>query len=315
MPTPTSGFGAYAKFGIETTYATPVSATRAFGQGLEFSINAKNNLQRVYGLGSRNASTVATTKFDGSASADFVLASGNFWRMVFGSVADSGAGPYTHTYSESNTIPSMTIEAGVDLDTDAVRTLAGCIVNSATISAAVGELVKVKLDMMYANEALTTTYGSVVAESEEPFQYAQGTVELPSGTTIANVQSFELTITNNIDLVYGLGSRFAQKAPAKQREYGIKATVVFEDSYMLTKLYGQAASPVTGTVGVAGATLVLTFTNGLAGTSLRRHVLTLNNVYVDEHSINLKVDDVLKQDITGFALSGGCIVSNNSSLG
>ena len=311
-----SGALAYLNYGYETTYGTAVTAGRTFGHGLKGSVNAKNNMEKVYGLGSRNATVSVAKKFEGTNSVDFNLSHGSFFRAVLGAVADAGSAPYTHTYTEANTIPSMTMIAGAELGTnDMVYSMTGCKVNSCTLTAAVNEVVKVKMDTMFKSvSVITTGIGSQVAPTEDIFTFAQGTLSF-GGSTVAYVQNFELTINNSLELVWGLGDRTASAGVEKQREYNLKFTLMLSDiTNFMTIFLGDASTPyVPQTIVPAVSTLVLTFTNGLTGASQRSIVVTLANIYLDEDSFNLDPNEVIKEDVTGHALSCTSIVWSNNT--
>jgi len=313
--TPTGGYGAYVNYGYEASYGAGAVSARTFGAGNKLSVSRKNSMEKIYGLGNRNAVAAVALKYAGTASVDFVLCNGSFWRAVLGSVADGGATPYTHTYTEADEIPSFAIDTGVELGgDDAVTELKGCKIMSCTLTAAVGETVKVKLECPYKTETLSTSgIGSQVAETEVPFTFAQGTLEFPSGTTIANVQNVELTINNDLEMLYGLGSRLATAGVEKKREYSVKMTAAFTDvTNFLTDFLGASGGPLAGTP-AAVATLVLTFTNGGAGADERSFVITLANLYLDDESLPKDVNEVVKEDVTGFALSGTSVVYSNNT--
>lgn len=325
--TPASGAYSYTNYGFETTYGTaPASYPRPFGQGVKVSISRKNNMDRVFGLGARNASANVAKKYEGTASVEFLLGAGettiahggaSWLRAVLGAIpTDGGATPYTHTYAESNTLASFAIENGVELGTgDYVSTLLGCKVASCTISSAVDEVATVKLECPYRTETMdTSTLSAQVVPTEVPMTFAQGEIKV-SGTTVGYVQSFELAISNSLEMLWGLGSRYATAGVAKTREYNIRMTVAFTDvTLLLQKFYGKAA-PVAATdlatLNPAGVACILTFSNGLTGIDMRKIVFTFANLYLNEETLPLDVNEVVKEDVTGWALSCTSIVVSN----
>lgn len=319
--TTTGGYGTYANYGFEASYGAGAVSARTFGRDVKLTLNQKNNLIRHYSIGARNASTTSAQKYEGNASVEFVMANGSFFRAILGAVADAGAGPYTHTYTESNTVPSFAIDTGSELgSTDEVTEIQGCKVGTWSLSAAIGEPVKVKLECPFKTLSTTTSsIGSQVAETEEPFTFAQGSLQIPSGNTIGLVQSIEVSGTNDIEMLWGLGSRLAQNAVEKKREYNFKMTVAFSDlstTGLYTKFLGDTSSPFTPSdpnTPAAQATLVLTFSNGLSSTNVRSVVMTFANFYIDEHTLPKDVNEVIKEDVTGFALSCTNIVYTNNT--
>jgi len=304
----TGGYGSYLDYGFETTYGSSASSkTRVFGSGQKISVTRRNNMEKIYGVGSRNAQANVAKKFEGTASIDFNLTNATWLRALLGAVTDGGgAGPsYTHTYAEANTIPSFTIATGTELGTnDEVTELLGCVIGSANISARVGEVVKVRLECPYKTETLATSgIGSQSTESYTTFTFAQGLVEWSaSGGTIGTVQSIELTIGNDIEGLWGVGSRTKQKDVPKKREYGIRMSVAFRDvTELLTKFFGDTAGPASGNP-ASQANIVLTFDTAGTGASSDKIVVTIPSVYFDEDTLPKSVDEVLKEDVTGWAL-------------
>ena len=135
---PISGVEVYAQYGWETTYGS-VQGTRdtAFGRDVRIRATPRNNLIQIQGLGDRQVKALLAGGYEGSLSINFMLGSTDWLRGVFGSISTTGA---VNTYTQSKTIPSMSVEVGYDMGTtDVVRTFVGVKINSATITAAVGE--------------------------------------------------------------------------------------------------------------------------------------------------------------------------------
>ncbi len=221
---------------------------------------------------------------------------------VLGANADAGtSGAFTHTYTETDSIPSFTTKTSFELGTtDFLSALIGCKVETCTITAAVDEAVKFSLDCSYRYENLSTTKISDNPEIEPIFTFAHGSIEMPDGTTIAAVQSFELTINNSNELVYGIGSRFPTANIAKQREYNFTLTAAFKDHTSLLTFFmngtNSASAPTAGS-GTEIATLELTFTND-DGDILD---INLTGIHLDEETLNQNVGEVVKEGITGWA--------------
>lgn len=323
------GAQAYVNYGFESAYGTVASSfPRPFGQGVKMSVTRKNNMERIFGLSARNAQANIAKKYEGSANVEFILGAGNdsiddggasWLRAVMGAVpTDGGATPYTHSYAESNTLASFSIASGVELGTaDYVSNLIGCKVKTCNITAAVGEVVNVKLDVLYKTETLSTSGISAQVQSNEvPLTFAQGSLSV-NGTTVGYVQNVDLTIDNDLEMVWGLGSRYAQAAVEKTRKYDIKMGVEFTDvSLLLEKFFGKAAAIAAtdlATLNPAGVACVLTFDNGLSGINSRKIVFTFANLYLDEESLPMNVGEVIKEDVTAWALSCTSVVVSNAT--
>ena len=282
-----------------------------FGHGVDISVTRSNNAERIFGVGARNATATINKQYGGKFTVNGSLANAYWLLGVLGANSDGGSDPYTHTYTEANSPPSFSLKSSFELGTtDFLATLIGCKVETCTITAAVDEAVKFTLDGAYRYETLGTTKISNNAEVEPVFTFAHGSIEMPDGTSLAAVQSFELTINNSSETLYGIGSRFETRNIAKQREYNFTASIAFKDhTTMLTYFMNgtdTATAPSTGS-GTEIATMELTFTND-DGDILD---INLTGVKIDEDTINQNVGEVVKEDVTGWARACTSIVYTN----
>jgi len=273
-----------------------------FGQGIEVSVARNNNAERVYGVGARNATATVNKQFSGTANINGAVSNAYWLLGVLGTNADAGTtGAYTHTYTEADRLPSFSLKQSFELGTtDSISTLVGCRINTLTLSASVNETLKFSIEAPYRYESLGTTKISDNPDIEPVFTFAHGSIEMPDGTSIAAVQNFELTITNTLDAIYGIGSRFLTDNVAKQREYTFSMTAAFSDQTDLLTYFlngtNSATAPTTGS-GTEIATLELTFTND-DGDIL---YINLTGVKLNEETLPQNVNEVVKEDVTGWA--------------
>lgn len=283
-----------------------------FGQGVEVNVSRSNNAERVYGVGARNATANINKQYGGALTINGILSNAYWLLGVLGANVDGGtSGAYTHTYTEADILPSFSTTTSFELGTtDFASDLIGCIINSCTISAAVNEAVKFSLDCIYRYENLGTTKTADIVDVEPVFTFAHGSIEMPDATTIAAVQSFELTINNNAEAVYGVGSRFMTGVVAKNREYNFTMTAAFNDYTDLLTYFmngtNTATAPHAGS-GTEIATLELTFTND-AGDILD---INLTGVHLNEETLPQNVNEVVKEDVTGWARACTNIIYTN----
>ncbi len=245
---------------------------------------------------------------------EFILANPWWIRAVLGSAPNTtgSASDFTHTFSEADTIPSLSVENEITSDTASVAALLGCKVSTCTISAAVGELARVKLDMMYADEDEDSSAAGNVAETFDVFSMAEASLEFPNGSTISDIQNVEVTINNNPEMVYGLGSRVGQQLPVKNRSYSARITRPFEDSAtFLEAFYGSATGP-NATV-AATATLELIFTNGLSTTNERSITFLFGETKIDEHNMPQDSTALIMEDLPLIMESCTSVIANNST--
>ena len=282
------------------------------GQGIEISVARNNEVEKVYGIGNRNASASIWKQYSGVATINGTLSNAYWLLGVLGANTDGGvAGAYTHTYAEANKLPSFTLKSSMDLGTtDFTSIMVGARISSCTITAALNEAVKFTLECPYRYETTNTTFVSNLADVEPIFTFAHGSLEMPDGTKLAAVQSFELTILNELEPVYEVGSRFMVDNVAKNREYNFTINAAFKDPAAIFNYFlngtDTATAPSTGS-GTEVATLELTFTND-DGDILD---INLTGVRINEESMNQNIGEVMKEDVTGIARACTNIIYTN----
>ena len=233
-----TGAFAYVKYGWESTFkGGSTSRNKVFGRGQRVtSITRNENAEKIYELGERPAQHIIYKAFEGSASFDFYLSNPWLFKAVLGNVSTSGSGPYTHTYTVAKMPVSMEIEVGFQgSGGDVVRLLRGAVANTFSLTAGVNELVRARLDVMYADE-VAGTISSAIVDTYEPFVFQHGTLEIPSGTPVAEVQSFDLTITNNAMLVWGLGDTKASSSIWQNFDPVGRISVTMKDRTFIDRL-------------------------------------------------------------------------------
>jgi len=216
------------------------------------------------------------------------------------------ASPYSYIFNTFDTVPSITIQNSYDLSTDVQLLYKGCVQTGMTISCNINEPVNIKNDFIYATETLSdTAYVSQTAEDFDVFSFSHGSVynttptgDITSATAMAVVQSAEITISPNAEILYGLGSRIGQVALGKQFDISVNASMYFQNTNDLLELLYTGASGSTGPGTVSNILLRLKFTNGLAGASERTIQLDFGNVKIDTDSISLDVSAPTIESIT-----------------
>lgn len=132
-----------------------------------------------------------------------------------------------------------------------------------------------------------------------PYTFAGASIELPDGTPLDNIiDSIEITITNNWEIMYGLGSRLGQKAKAKARDYKIKFTVKYLDNDLLNKVLGSA-TPTATTEPTENATLTVKFANS-DGDELE---INFTKFVFDTTSGSEEATEIISEDFEGTAYS------------
>jgi len=108
---------------------------------------------------------------------------------------------YDHVITETNPKPSFTIEQGIG---ENCRRYAGSIVHTLKITGKVGEPLEATASIMAKTQASATQI-SPAFTTVAPFNHTQLAVKL-GGSTIGEVEDFEFTYKNGLEMVYALGN-------------------------------------------------------------------------------------------------------------
>ena len=256
---------------VEATFSTDPATgnTATFGHGAKISsLERNNNIQKIWGLGSRGQTVSVETKFTGALSIDFLLSNSWIFFALMGAGKSTGGPTYTHTYTEQNTLPSYTMQNSLNIDPSGTNDMnvifKGMVNTGATITSSVDAPVTVKMDWVYANEVYgKSAFIPQTAETFPPYSMGQASLQFLSGTTIANVQNVEFSLAQNAELIWGLGSRTATQKVEKQREYSLRSTIYLTDpTSFLAYVYSGTNAGTTPAAITEAATLIIPFSNG-----------------------------------------------------
>lgn len=121
-------------------------------------------------------------------------------RHMFGTIATSGAGPYTHTASPGDlSSQSLTFEVGRPDGGGTVRSFvyAGCKIPTWTLSSDVGSIPTLQLDVSAQSEATGGSLASASYPTAAPFVFTQASIDI-AGTEVTTVNSASLTANSNL---------------------------------------------------------------------------------------------------------------------
>ena len=327
-----AGWASAVKFDFETSFGTGGTPVYPFGYGVKVTRRINNNLERVYGVGSRNSQYTVAKKFEGNLTLEFPMNHPYWLRAVLGTQgAAGGGGPYTHAFSEANAPPSIVLMMGTALGTNNyVTTYTGVVVKSCKLALSQGETIKVTLECLYATES--TVFTASFAEPADPtstevLSFQHGSITY-AGQAMGLVYSgvvhqAELTIENNTEFIWGIGSRLAQYTVAKTREYNLRMTYaissVANSADVFENTMGDTSTPILPAAGnITGVNLVLTITNNAATTLLRSLVITFTaaETYMNTSNMIFDVGEVLKDDVEGWSSSiSTCVWTDNLNSG
>ena len=234
----------YIAYGKETTYGTYVSATSAIeALSCTFRTDRDSLLLESFGTGTRDfTKRVQTDKKVGGTLEQYahpqesvLLLAAALGGPVTTSSLTSAA---THSLSAGNfntstAILGLSFNVRKGSNTNHVWQYSGGKINSLVISAEVGQPVKLSAEFIFKDSTQGTNdlSASLSITSVTPFVYHQGTykysdTEANAATTTAEerIQSFELTINNNLEEGRELGSEVLRVLPAKRRSVELTVT-------------------------------------------------------------------------------------------
>jgi len=285
----------------------------AFGHGVNVGVNRSNNAQRIYGTGSRDPDSSVNLQYSGTVTIGGTM-NNVYWLLgALGANVDGGSGPasYTHTYTPADNLPTFTCKRSLDFNIQNTEVFQGCVTGSATFSMSVNEPVTFSLECPFRYSKITTGTQTIATDTQAPFTFAGGTIELPTGTTIAAVQSMEFVINNTAEMVHETGSRFARAFTAKNREYNIRFSAAIKDLTLLKQFYNgtTGTEPDDGTGLGQVASMKLNFENYDGHTV----VVTLSGINLNEDSLPTGANETVTEDITGWANSLTNVVYTNAT--
>lgn len=300
----------YSKYGNETTFSTLASSlTRVFGLEQKITnVGINQNQFNVTDLNSNTVQKFGYGNFEGTFDVDFILSNPWFLDLIFGTPAVTGAGPYTYTYPTTipKAVTSFSAEIGSTLESANVQRQAlGAIVNNLRMGARLNEAVRCTLSNKYAKENTpgTTIDSNPPTDSLQfPFTFEHASIELPSGSVLAEVQSFELAVNPNQNFIYGMNSKNPVGAWRGLTEITGRVNLTTKDATWLTNVLARSEQ----------ATVKFVFDNGQASTSQKKLTMAFNGVGLNTHSISYNPNELILQDVPLVMRNVNSIVAINN---
>lgn len=196
--------------------------------------------------------------------------------------------PYTHTFSEANTLPSLTVEKNIG----SFQSLqfAGCRVNKFDLKAPVGNTaVEMSADMMGQSVAVLNTPTAITVANELPYVFAESFLNI-YGSARTDVTNTSISIENGVKETYTYSGLHG---PAFLTPVTLHTTgaidVVFDSLNDAT--YGDFNRMANGTLGSYSFTLVHPASGG---------TITINQpqIVLSKFANDLKIDDVVMSTLT-----------------
>ena len=292
-----TGAHVYVKYGWEGDTYGVLDATGAgqvadkkFGlQDKMSSLTLTNNKVNLAKLNQNTVDKFAYGQQQGSTSMSFTLSNPWIIGSILGTPTKAGTTPFTYTYPQTSGLPktarTIQVEVGYDgLAADIVRTLKGGIIGSLSISASVGGLVDCSADITYGIEtAPSSSLGTAPTKPSEEFPYTFAHAELYfAGALVAQCQDASISLAQNAELLYGLGSHSGAAAYKRVLDITGSFKASWINQTLLDDLLAQIAAVPQETVGGGATEFRLTFEKSAA----EKIVITLTGLAINDHGVS-----------------------------
>jgi hypothetical protein len=214
------------------------------------------------------------------------------------------------------------------------RSLTGCTVNNMSLNTSIGEVVNATVDMSFAEESTATietaatnfdTQVEINSATMTPYTFAHGEVKVGTGAEtsvgsgvstlvkVFDIQDIDVSFATSAELLYALGSHYAQNSFRKVFDIGGRFKTTFKDSALLQYVIDQSIPSLETEVlpvassGTNGVGLSLTFTNGT-----KSILIEFQGVSLTDHSTSgLEPNEVLYEDVSFKAKSSRITVDSS----
>lgn len=285
------GFNTSVSFGVEVTAGTEVSRT-VRSRVASTTLQAKRNSDRVPHLipssGSRNAKTMFTTSVDVNGSVEMPAAyAGNglglLLEAALGSVATTGSGPYTHTFTLGSSLIAMSaaVERGVGASLGDEE-FYGLKVNTFELSVAPGQVMSCKIDLIGMTSGARGSDSPPALGTFYPILHKHAG-QLSFDSANYTLASFTLRVNNALARLDELGSEYSSEPEVTDfQTVEIECELVARSDALYTAHKAQTASDA-----------VITFSDGT-----RSIEITLQNAEITSYEDPISDPGVIKQKVT-----------------
>ena len=328
----TGAFG-YFEYDFETSFDTggcPCMCGKVLG--FEQRITGwtwTNNRITLNQLNSIEPKTYAYGQAQGTMSVDFVVSNPWYNSLLFARGACAcfpNVCMCVSTYTwratcdaNNKCVESFTAEVGVEAGaTDIERIISGAVINNITLRSSIGEAIRGTADIQYATETtacaptIDTTPASCTVGTAMcqfiPYTFAHGQLQW-NCCTVAELQSFDITLNQNAELLWGHNNNHA--IDAYRRVFEMTGT--FQATHtcitLLNDLYAQIGDNCE-TKAEEQTQIVLTLNNGCATTAQRQIEYTFTGIGIGDLGTAVEPVEPIFENLTWQARRGAVTAIN-----
>ena len=315
-----SASSVFVEYGYETGFGegmgsgtTPIK----FGKEVKASgLDFKNNQMPLGQLYSPEIETFAYGKNEGKVSMEYVLSNPWFFESILNKASSIGAAPTTHTWSSTPTtsstikqINSMALKFGFDVEAPFRKQPLGVICPSLALKMALDGTIKVTQELVWGEEGvggITTSSSGANEATFNPYTFVHASITDPkTGNVLSTIQSFDLNINSNAELVYGFGSKISESAFRKILELTGKISIPLKNREFLEQVTGR---------GESDNDMVITIVNDGSGNNLREIKITLEGVSFSVHNTSgIEPGELVIENLDFQARSITVVAKNSTS--
>ncbi|MFB8182636.1 phage tail tube protein [Streptomyces sp. NPDC055966] len=217
----------------------------------------------------------------------FTLDSSLTYGHISGVAVIGVVAPYTHTISQANTLPSLTIEK--NLGGFQSLQFAGCRANKFDIKAPVGNSpVEITADMMAQSVAILNNPTPISVVNEAPFVFAEAALTI-YGSSRAEASNVAISVENGIKETYTFGNHGpAFLTPVNLH---VNGTIDLVWSSLNDATYGDFNRMQNNTLGA----LTFSLTHPSSGGTI---TINLPQIALSKYANDLKAEDVIMSSLT-----------------
>jgi len=271
-----------------------------------------------FGISTVAAQSINSGMFDPGMSLTGEFQHGRLLEYILGSVSHQlTSSDTTHTFGLSSTPPSATIDIGNNLTTDVSNIGSGMMVDSAELSIALNEKLKLTVEFKGKSANISASATTAITSSLITFPHSLCAVGL-NDVEASEVQSASITVTKTLERSGGISSNLYQQGHCTKVSFEFKATLGFTNNQFHNLFLQGTASTTSSTISPTSTADPTTYNfyiqadNGVTLGSGRREVkLELTSVMANTFNETCTVGSLTFIEIGGFGRFSSCYSVDN----